>query len=374
MSKQKRISALVLALIMLTAVITGCGGAPAQQTNEPGPTTTSSPTTEPGQESEKPVAEDWKPDRPITIVVGFGAGGGVDTMTRVLAAELSSYLGTDVVVENMPGAGSGAAAEYAHGNAADGYTLLAVSSASATYAAMDNSNATYNEMDMLGVMVLSEPAFEVPATSPIQTMDDLINAWKTEKTTAANAGNGGLWHIPQLIALNRAGVDISNVSFVPYASGKEDATAIAKGEVDWGVTGAFLESAEFIKDGMSRALCIFSDKPYEIPGYGVLDPITDFIPEITANDISAGAGWRGIVIKKGAPENVYNTLDKALKAAYESDAFKELMTKNGLIPAGIFGEEANDVYEYTSRLQSWLLYDLGFANRSPEEVNVPRVD
>jgi len=62
-----------------------------------------------------------------------------------------------------------------------------------------------------------------------------------------------------------------------------------------------------------------------------------------------------------------------LKAAYESDAFKELMQSNGLIPAGVFGKEANDAYEYTSRLQSWLLYDLGFANRSPDEVNVPRL-
>jgi len=375
MSNPKRITTIVLTVIMLVFAITGCGQAPAQQPNTssaPAPATNSS-ATQPAQESKAPVEEDWKPNRPISIVVGFAAGGGVDTMARVLATEMSKYLNADVIVENMPGAGSGTAAEYALNNEADGYTLLAVSSAAATYAAMDNSNATYNEMDMLGIMVLSEPAFEVPANSPYKTMDDLIQAWKTEKTTAANAGNGGLWHIPQLIALSKAGADINNVSFVPYSSGKEDATAIAKGEVDWGVTGAFMESAEFVKNGMSRALCIFSDKPYEIPGYGTLEPITKFIPEITADDISAGAGWRGIVIKKGAPENVYKTLEKALKAAYESDAFKELMQSNGLIPAGVFGKEANDAYEYTSRLQSWLLYDLGFANRSPDEVNVPRL-
>ena len=170
---------------------------------------------------------------------------------------------------------------------ADGYALLAVSSACATYAAMDNSDATYNNMDMLGVMVLSEPAFEVPATSQIQTMDQLVELWKSgEHHTAANAGNGGLWHIPQLLAMNAVGADMANVSFVPYSSGKEDATAIAKGEVDWGVTGAFLESAEFCISGMSRALCIFSDQSYEVPDYGTLPPITDFIPQLTAEDIA----------------------------------------------------------------------------------------
>lgn len=369
MSKMRRISALLMAMVIVAGLaMAGCKSAVVEQ---PEATQVAEGTAEP-EATEEPVAEAWKPDHTITVVVGFAAGGGVDTMARVLASELSTYLGVDVIVENMPGGGSGTAAEYVAEQPADGYTLLAVSSACATYAAMDNSNATYNEMDMLGVMVLSEPAFEVPATSSINSMAELVELWKTDATTASNAGNGGLWHIPQLIALERAGADISKVSFVPYSSGKEDATAIAKGEVDWGVTGAFLESSEFCINGMSKALCIFSDKAYDVPGYGTLQPITDFIPEITSADIAAGAGWRGMIVKKGIPSDVYATLDAALQAAYASDAFQELMANNGLIPAGIFGAEANETYAYTSQLQSWLLYDLGFANRSPEEVNVPR--
>ena len=356
MSKSKRIAVLLLALMLVLTLFTGCQQDPAE-----------TPDEETGDEA-------WVPERPITMVVGFGAGGGVDTMARVLAEVMGEELGVEVVVQNMPGAGSGSAAEYVMGQEADGYTILAVSSAAATYAAMDNSNATYNELDMMGIMVLSEPAFQVPESSDIETMEDLIALWKSgEETTAANAGNGGLWHIPQLIALNRAGADIEKVSFVPYASGKEDATAIAKGEVDWGVSGAFLESAEFFKEGLSKPLCIFSDQGYEIPEYGMLEPITKYIPEITEEDILIGAGWRGITIKKGTPENVYATLESALKAAYESEEFTKLMSDNGLIPAGYFGEEANELYASTSQMQSWLLYDLGYANRSPEEVNVPRL-
>ena len=240
---------------------------------------------------------------------------------------------------------------------------------------MDNSDATYNNMDMLGVMVLSEPAFEVPATSQIQTMDQLVELWKSgEHHTAANAGNGGLWHIPQLLAMNAVGADMANVSFVPYSSGKEDATAIAKGEVDWGVTGAFLESAEFCISGMSRALCIFSDQSYEVPDYGTLPPITDFIPQLTAEDIAAGAGWRGVLVKSGTPDAVYTVLEDALKAAYESEAFQNLIEENGLLPAGYFGQEAQDTYAYTTQVQSWLLYDMGMANRSPEELDIPRAE
>ena len=362
----KNIICIVLAFVM----VLGLAACTSSNSGTPEP---AEPAEEPAETPAEEPAEAWKPDHTITMMVGFGAGGGVDTMARVLATEMSNYLGVDVVVENMPGGGSGTAAEYVLEQPADGYTILAVSSACATYSAMDNSNATYNEMDMLGVMVLSEPAFEVPATSTIETMDQLVELWKSSETTAAIAGNGGLWHIPQLIALDRCGADVSKVTFVPYSSGKEDATAIAKGEVDWGVTGAFLESAQFCIDGMSRPLCIFSDKSYEVPGYGTLEPITKFIPEITEEDIAAGAGWRGVIARKDIPENIKRELAAALKAAYDSKAFQELMETNGLIPAGIFGEEANDTYAYTSRLQSWLLYDLGFANRSPDEVNVPRL-
>ena len=350
----RRISAALLAAVWMALLLSGCGETPAEPAEEDGT---------------------WTPDRTITMYVGFDAGGGVDTMARVLATEMSSYLGVDVVVENMPGGGSGTAAEHVLNLDADGYALLAVSSACATYAAMDNSDATYNNMDMLGVMVLSEPAFEVPATSQIQTMDQLVELWKSgEHHTAANAGNGGLWHIPQLLAMNAVGADMANVSFVPYSSGKEDATAIAKGEVDWGVTGAFLESAEFCISGMSRALCIFSDQSYEVPDYGTLPPVTDFIPQLTAEDIAAGAGWRGVLVKSGTPDAVYTVLEDALKAAYESEAFQNLIEENGLLPAGYFGQEAQDTYAYTTQVQSWLLYDMGMANRSPEELDIPRAE
>lgn len=365
----RKVLAELLVAAMLVLCLTGCQGTKEEAPANPAPAPSTAETTAP-----EPEAEPWKPDHTITMYVGFNAGGGVDTMARVLATELSSYLGVDVVVENMPGGGSGTAAEHVRGLDADGYTLLAVSSACATYAAMDNSDATYHEMDMLGVMVLSEPAFEVPGTSSINTMEDLVSLWNSgDNHTAANAGNGGLWHIPQLLAMQAAGADMSKVSFVPYSSGKEDATAIAKGEVDWGVTGAFLESAEFCIEGMSKPLCIFSDRPYEVPGYGTLEPITKFIPELTAEDIGAGAGWRGVLVKKGTPEEVYTVLEDALKAAYESDAFQKLIEDNGLIPAGYFGDQARETYEYTTQVQSWLLYDMEMANRSPEEVGIPRV-
>ena len=372
MSKtMRKVLAVLLVAVMTMLCLVGCQqGAKEEAPADPAPSAPATETTTPEPE---PEPEPWKPERTITMYVGFNAGGGVDTMARVLATELSSYLGVDVVVENMPGGGSGTAAEHVMGLDADGYTLLAVSSACATYAAMDNSDATYNEMDMLGVMVLSEPAFEVPGTSSINTMDDLVALWNSgEAHTAANAGNGGLWHIPQLLAMQAAGADMSKVSFVPYSSGKEDATAIAKGEVDWGVTGAFLESAEFCIEGMSKPLCIFSDQAYEVPGYGTLEPITKFIPELTAEDIGAGAGWRGVLVKEGTPEEIYTVLEDALKAAYESDAFQTLIEENGLIPAGYFGDQAQDTYEYTTQVQSWLLYDMEMANRSPEDLDIPR--
>lgn len=85
-------------------------------------------------------------------------------------------------------------------------------------------------------------------------------------------------------------------------------------------------------------------------------------------------GWRGVLVKSGTPDAVYTVLEDALKAAYESEAFQNLIEENGLLPAGYFGQEAQDTYAYTTQVQSWLLYDMGMANRSPEELDIPRAE
>lgn len=356
----KRKLSLLCFIISIVLVISGCGKESVQ---------TEGNTEVSKGVSEQPTGEsddNW-PNRPITIIVGFDAGGGMDTMSRLLAPLMSEKLGVPVKVENRPGAGGGVGAEYFINQPADGYTLYATSSASSAFPALDNSDVTYNDVEMLAIPFRSAAAFQVSGDSEYEDMNDLIEAWKEGGTTASNTGIGGSWHIPQALAV--AAVD-GEVTYVPYPSGKDVAFAVVKGEVDWGTSDP-LESVEFIKDGKSKALAVFLEEAYNLPGYGEIPPITDFI-EGSKESVLAGAAWRGISAKAGSPEPIIEQLTEAIRYAMESDEVAEFVEKTGAVLGKMYGEEAQKTFEASTKTQSWLLYDLGLANRSPEDVGIPR--
>jgi tripartite-type tricarboxylate transporter receptor subunit TctC len=355
----------ILCLILVTVMVIPACGADSTQTSESN--TEDKNTSNMDSDSTSELTENW-PEKDITIIVGFDAGGGMDVMSRTFAPVLSEQLGVSVIVENRPGAGSGIAAEYVMDQPADGYTLFAASSATATFPALANADVTYHDLEMIAIPFMAAQTFLVPSDSPFQDMNDLIEAWKSGGTTASNTGIGGISHMPQAIAVDSVN---GNVTYVPYESGGESALAIVRGDVDWGTADAAIEAAEFIKQGNLKPLAIFSDEPYQLPDYGEIPPITDFIPELE-DRIVAGAGWRGFAVKKGTPEHIVDRLTNAIKSAFESDKVQDFVTQTGAVTGNLYGEEAQKAYEITSRVGSWILYDSGEANRSPEEVNVPR--
>lgn len=312
------------------------------------------------------------PTKPIKVVVGFAAGGGIDAMARTLAPALEEYLGVPVIIENMPGSSSGIAAEYVAKQEADGYTLFACSSSICVFSTSENSNITYNDLDML-VMPFSThiPAVLVNAKSNIKNMDEYIAYVKNNKTTASTAGVGSTWHFPAIMLADAINAS-DGVSYVPYTSGKETTLAVARGEVDWSTCGIYLESFESISSGLVRPLAVLSSNPFNLKDYGVVPSVLDSIPEL-AKYIDIVGGWRGFAVKKGASEAVKAKLTDALNHAINSEAFKNLLHNNGLdVDSVIKGDAAQDMFEKSSRIFSYILYDLGNTPRDPMKVNVPR--
>ena len=176
---------------------------------------------------------EWTPKSPITIILGFSAGGGIDVMCRTVAPFLGEYLGVDVIVQNMPGSSSGIATDYVLDQPADGQTILGTSSSMAAFSTTENSDASYLQLDMLAMPYLCRNVGVVVNSSlGIETMDEFIEYLKTHRTTASTAGVGSMWHIPAAELVSQLGC-ADNVTFVPYDSGSKTALAVAQGEVDW---------------------------------------------------------------------------------------------------------------------------------------------
>lgn len=314
---------------------------------------------------------EWVPNKTITIIVGMAPGGGIDTMARTIAPAMGEYLGCQVIVENMPGASSGVAADYIARNKADGYNIFACSSSICVYPSSENSDVTYQDLDMLVMpFVTHNPAVLVNANSPIKTMEDFITYIQENPTTASTAGVGSTWHFPAIMLSDAVGA--KPVTYVPYSSGKETTLAVSRGEVDWSTCGIYQESSEAILSGLVRPLAIMSDKPFNLNGYGEVPSVLDSVPEL-ADSISLAGGWRGFAVKKGTPKNIEEKLTEALLYAVNSEDFVNLLNNNGVsVDDVLSGDEAQALFEESTKAYSYMLYDRGYTYRDPQDVGVPR--
>jgi tripartite-type tricarboxylate transporter receptor subunit TctC len=313
------------------------------------------------------AAEEKWPTRPITIYIGYAPGGGMDMMGRILSEEMRKTLGVAIPVVNMTGANSAIAMDHVYKQPKDGYTLFGISSAVSTFPATGLSKLTYKEFGMIGIVFDTLPTFSVPWDSPIKTAKDLIEGFKKGDLTGSNSGIGGMWHVPQLIVMNTLG---AKFKAVPYEGGAPSAMAVAKKEVDFG-TSDLSEALTVINSKMVRPLFVFDDKPFNLEGFGVIPPITEFVPQMK-DKLSAGKGFRALGYAKGIPEDRIKKLIDAFKIAMASDAVKNFGQKTLLPLNGIAGADADKVWAIQTQVQAWLLFDIKEAKKNPEELGIPR--
>lgn len=316
--------------------------------------------------------EEWKPSQTIRIYLGFSAGGGIDAMCRTAAPAMAEYLGVDVIVENMPGASSGIATDYVHSQPADGYSILGTSSSMCAFSTTENSDASYLQLDMLAMpFVVKNTGVVVNAKLGIDTMEDFIKYVTENNTIASTAGVGSMWHIPAAKLAETLGC-LDKVTFVPYDSGNKTALAVAQGEADWSAVDT-QNAGEYMKGGLCKMLCVFSSEPFEYEGFGSIPAITDFVPEI-ADSADILGGWRGFAVSKDTPDHIKQKLTEAFTYAVNTDQFKELLKQNNIDAEKdvVYGAEAQEIFEHSSRVSSYLLYDLGDGTRNPEDVGVLR--
>ena len=311
--------------------------------------------------------EKW-PTKPITIYVGFAPGGGMDMLGRIMSEEMRKALGVAMPVVNMTGANGAIAMDHVNKQPKDGYTLYAVSSATSTFPATGISKLTYKEFGLIGIVFGSLPIFSVPWDSPIKSGQELIERLKKGDLTGSNSGIGGIWHVPQLILMNAVG---GKFKAVPYDGGAPSAMAVAKKEVDFG-TCDLSEALTVIQSKMVRPLFVYDDKPFTLEGFGTIPPVTDFAPQMTKDKLAAGNGTRSLGYARGIPNDRIAKLIDAFKIAMDSEGVKNFGKKMLLPLNGTAGAEADKVWMIQTQVQSWLLYDIKEAKKSPEELGIAR--
>ncbi|MHA1552948.1 MAG: Bug family tripartite tricarboxylate transporter substrate binding protein, partial [Alphaproteobacteria bacterium] len=312
------------------------------------------------------LADDWSPDKPITIIVPWSAGGSTDQVTRVIAGELEAALGATVVVQNQPGASGSIGSKSALDAPRDGLTWTAGAAQDlGTYIVLDMLDTKIEDwhlyLDVANVAVVS-----VNADAPYQDMGEFLAAMQdgsgSLKIATAGLNSGGHNAIEAIKAV--AGGSYKHVT---YDGGNPAVIATVSGETD-ATTQLAVEQAEMIRAGRIRPLAVLNDAPLNLDGYGEIPPITNWI-----DGFKAAPNYFGVFVPKGVPDHVVAAIDKAWSETIaNSQALKDYAAGRGAVFAPFYGDDAQERVQPAIRMNAWLLFDGGKAQKSPDTVGIPR--
>jgi len=316
-----------------------------------------------------PAAAEW-PDKPITAVIMYKAGGGTDTMTRAYTAEMEAPLKATVNAVNRPGALGSLAMDFVWQKPSDGNWWLGGSNFGKQLRVNGLTKLVAWEDWQFFKAGNSIQGFAVKADSPFQTLGDFIAAAKKNpgKYTISNSGVGGLWSEGISIMANVAGIDVKQI---PYKGGAPAALACLQGEVD--VAGSGLhETIEFIRAGKMRNLAIFAKDPITLKNGTVLHPVGKYVPALEAS--APFGGYYTLAVKRDTPKPILKKIGEAFKAACNSPKFEGMLAKKYFLKDVLVGEAADKAAARAESVTSWLLWDLKVegAKVNPADLGIPR--
>ena len=263
------------------------------------------------------------PDRPITLIVPWAAGGGTDATARIIGALLEKELGQPVNVVNRAG-GNGVVGHQAIASARpDGYTIGMLTVEISMMHHQGLTTLSPKDYTPLALMNVDAAAVTVSAASPYKTMDDLMKAIRANpgKLKASGTGQGGIWHLALAGMLKDLKLETSAVPFVPSNGAAPAMLELAAGGIDI-VTAALPEARSLIDAGKARPLAVMADVP------AALYPNVPTLKSVTGSGWTMGV-WRGIAGPKGLPADVQIKMEAVLKKINSSKEYKDFMAGRG---------------------------------------------
>jgi tripartite-type tricarboxylate transporter receptor subunit TctC len=313
-----------------------------------------------------PAQAEWKPTKPITIVVPWAAGGSTDQVIRVTASELENALGQKVVVVNQPGASGSIGTKSVLEAAKDGYTWASGAAKDVgTYAVSGLLDTKMDDWHFY-LTVANQSVVSVNPNSPYKTLKELIDAMKAKpgQISIATAGVNSSGHFGSEALARGAGVTYKHVS---YDGGNPAVIATVSGETEV-TTQLGVEQVEMIRAKRLRPLAVLADKPLEIEGMAPIEPVTKTLPNFRTE-----TNYFGIFVPKGVPAEVTATLDKIwAEKMKNSAALKKYATEKGALFDPQYGEAAKKAAFPAIQGAAWILQEGGKAKVSPDTVGIPK--
>ncbi|MCC6869445.1 MAG: tripartite tricarboxylate transporter substrate binding protein [Burkholderiales bacterium] len=263
------------------------------------------------------------PERPVTLIVPWAAGGGTDATARIIGSLLEKELGQPVNVVNRTG-GSGVVGHAAIAGAPpDGYTigLITVEIGMMHWQGLtDLTGASYTP---LGLVNADPSGVQVAADSPYKTINDLLAAIKANpgKLKASGTGQGGIWHLAIAGMLQSLKIDPASVPWVPSNGAAPGLQDLVAGGVQIAPV-SLPEARSLIDAGKVKSLALMSDKA------STLYPNIPLLKAATGSSWTMAA-WRGMAAPKGLPADARDKLVAAIKKIAAGKEYNDFMSQRG---------------------------------------------
>ncbi|MFS8979054.1 tripartite tricarboxylate transporter substrate binding protein [Cupriavidus necator] len=290
------------------------------------------------------AAQDW-PQRPVSVVVPFPAGGSSDTIARMLTQPLNDKLGQPFVVDNKPGATGAIGATFVKRAPADGYTMMVASIGVFAVNPFLQKNLGYDpakDFDLLTVAVRAPNVLVVNPKFPANNLQELVAHMKKNpgKVSFASSGAGSSDHLTAALFWQKTGTDGLHV---PYKGGAPAISDLLAGQVDVSFqnVNAVLQH---IRTGKLKALAVTSDKRSAVL------PNVPTMAEAGVKDVEVYS-WQGVAAPRGLPADVKTRLHGALVGALNDPKMRQKLAESGFEVVANTPEQFNQ-FE-AQELQRW---------------------
>lgn len=309
------------------------------------------------------------PNKSITMIIPYGAGGTTDLTGRQLAIQMEKFLGKSITVVNQGGASGSVGSKTVLDSGADGYTILFSAESLGTQRVMGLSEMSYDDFSPILVTVNDPKVIVVNKNSKYNTLEDLVEDMRSRpgKVKMSYTGPGGSGHVQSLI-YNKFGMD---AALTAYASGSDCIVAVLGDQVDF-TNSNFSTVTNFIESGELKLLGISA--PERLERYPDVPTLVEIIPE-SEEYLQIPFTPLSLLVDKDVPLEIQDILKEAANKAIQEEEWKSYVANNcleELYEKYPEPESAKNFYSEWESLVSWLLYDAGAAKYSPEQFGIPR--
>jgi len=269
------------------------------------------------------AAQDW-PTRPMTLVVPFAAGGGVDVSARIQAQKMGELLGQSIVVDNMGGASGMTGAAHVAKSAPDGYTMLIGNSGTQAYSQALNKKPLYDsatDFAPVGLVTESPRILIVRKDLPADNLQQFIAYVKANqaKMQFGSAGVGSGTHLPCVLLNTALGV---NVTHVPYRGEGPAQQDLIGGRIDY-MCSTIQTGAALAKQGSVKGIAVMA--PHRVPI--IADLATTGEQGLAGVEASV---WNAFFLPRGTPEPIVRKLNKAMSDTVDDPTVRKRLEDLGL--------------------------------------------